>query len=155
MITGYNHFGIRPIIALEDRPERVAELRHLVTELALGGRVLLLRSVGDFKDYLAGTGQFADRINYPFPRAVLIPGVFAGEPTSDLCRWIRAVKGGWDLPVFLLTSTPRTRSANAARALDVQVLDWQTQSTWTRTIRDAAWGELHLQAPTRAYEETL
>ena len=67
-------------------------------------------------DYMAGTGEFADRSRYPLPNMIFLDLKMPGRDGFDVLTWIRRDLK-LDVPVAVLTSSPEEIDRKRAREL--------------------------------------
>lgn len=106
-----------PILVVEDDENDVV----LIGRAFRRGRLANpLRFVGDgeaARNYLAGTGEFADRDAHPLPVLVLLDLKLPRLSGLELLEWLRADGSLSGVPVVVLTSSRENRDLERAYAL--------------------------------------
>jgi CheY-like chemotaxis protein len=108
-----------PILLVEDSAADVALVRRAFRR---GGGVAQLHVVRDGDaavEYLAGTGDYADRARHPMPRLVLLDLKLPRRSGLEVLAWLRGQPGLGRLPVVILTSS--REHVDVDRAYDLGV----------------------------------
>ena len=107
-----------PVILLaEDDPNDVFFMQRA---LAKAGVNILLQVVKDGQealDYLAGAGNYNDRVEFPLPSLILLDLKMPFVNGFDVLAWIRSQPALKDLPVVILTSSAEERDRQRATEL--------------------------------------
>jgi CheY-like chemotaxis protein len=83
-------------------------------EAGIGSTFHVARDGQAAKDYLAGTGEFADRARYPLPKLMLLDLKLPYLSGLDLLRWLRAQPHLAGIIVIVLTSSQAPVDLNRA-----------------------------------------
>lgn len=93
------------ILQVEDRDEDVFLLRRAFARAEVAVTVNVARDGREAIDYLAGTGRFGDREQYPFPTLVLLDLKLPARTGLEVLGWIRAQPSTRTLIVIILSSS--------------------------------------------------
>ena len=105
---------LRTILLVEDeatdatlitRAFEKAKVRNPVVHLSDGDSVLR---------YLAGKGEYADRLKYPLPAVILLDLKLPGATGMQILQWMRAQGEIRRIPVMVLTSDENPKTIDAA-----------------------------------------
>jgi CheY-like chemotaxis protein len=105
------------VLYAEDDENDAFLIRHAWRK---AGIAALLHIVGDGQravDYLAGTGEYADRARFPLPTAVLLDLNMPRRSGLEVLRWIRAQPQFAALPISILSSSNQPKDLENATAL--------------------------------------
>ena len=108
----------RPLVLYAENDENDALLMHACWKRA--GLEPTLRVVEDgheAKEYLAGSGRYADRENHPFPTLVLLDLSMPGCTGLEVLSWVRAQPRCASLPVLILSLSNQERDRSDAMRL--------------------------------------
>jgi len=99
------HLKPLTILHVED-DENDAILLHKACERAkLPVLLCRVENAERAKQYLAGDGEFADRVRYPLPQVVVLDLKLPCMSGFDFLHWLRAQPGFVRLPVLVFTSS--------------------------------------------------
>jgi two-component system response regulator len=107
---------MRTILQVEDDTNDVFFLKRAMKKGGLLNPVHVASDGQQAIDYLKGTGQFADRAQFPMPSLVLLDLKLPYVMGLDVLKWIRQ-KSGLPLVVVLLTASPGDKDITAAYRL--------------------------------------
>jgi CheY-like chemotaxis protein len=103
-----------PILLVEDNPDDVLLLRRALTAAAVPAPVAVVRDGREARDYLAGDGIFANRVQHPLPVLMLLDLQLPHFSGFAVLEWLRAQPGLKRLPVIVLTSSREDRDVRTA-----------------------------------------
>src|SRR5437867_1352895 len=107
----------RPILLVEDDENDIFFFRLAIQRRALNCPLQVTRDGKEAMAYLAGEGIFADRIQFPLPRLVVLDLNLPHTPGLEVLEWIRQQQALNDVPVIVLTSSAAEPDLSAAAAL--------------------------------------
>jgi CheY-like chemotaxis protein len=93
------------VLQVEDEESDVILFRHACTQMGFTHAIQLARDGQEALDYLAGTGVFANRAEYPLPALVLLDLKLPQVDGFDVLRWIRAQPEFTSLKVVVFSSS--------------------------------------------------
>jgi CheY-like chemotaxis protein len=93
------------ILLVEDNRMDIELTLDAFREAKLVNHIAVVNNGKDALDYLAGSGQFADRQTYPMPNIVLLDLKLPGIDGFDVLRSIKSTPILKRLPVIILTSS--------------------------------------------------
>lgn len=108
------------VLYVEDEPDDVFFLRSAFRAVQVAAE---LRDVGDGRSamaYLAGEGDYADRVRHPVPALVLLDLNLPILSGFEVLRWIRAQPPLRELPVAVFSSSGRPEDRRLATELGAQ-----------------------------------
>ena len=97
--------NLGPILYAEDTEEDIFLLQHAFERTEISHRLIVVQDGQTAIDYLSGTGEFADRANYPLPCLALLDVKMPQKTGFQVLSWIRAQPGLRWLPVIIFTSS--------------------------------------------------
>jgi len=77
-------------------------------------------------EYLAGTGQYANRTEYPLPCLILLDLKLPRVSGLEVLKWIRSQPSVCTLPVLMLTSSNQDGDVHRAYILGAKKFDLAT-----------------------------
>ncbi|HSI84309.1 MAG: response regulator [Candidatus Methylacidiphilales bacterium] len=98
----------RPLLVAEDNDDDYFLLQRAIKKANLHNPVRRAKNGQEAVDYLAGTGMYEDRIEYPFPQLLLLDLKMPLMHGFDVLSWIRKQKELRSLPVVIFSSSPHT-----------------------------------------------
>ncbi len=114
---GDSHVSARTVLYVEDE-ENDAFLMQLAFEKAGLHAVLRVVENGqDAIDYLAGTGNYAERSRFPVPKLVLLDLNLPVLSGFEVLSWMRRQAGYETTPVVVFSSSSREEDKTRAREL--------------------------------------
>lgn len=105
------------ILHVEDDPNDAFLVQHAFQRARLSIQVRLVSDGQQALDYLAGTGQYADRVTYPIPQLVLLDLKMPKLSGFDVLSWVRGQEQFGRLPVLILSSSDHLDDRLHAQAL--------------------------------------
>jgi CheY-like chemotaxis protein len=108
------------ILVVEDDPNDVTLLRRAFLKAHVRLPVHVARDGQEAIEYLAATGKFQDRGQYPIPCLVILDLKMPRKNGLEVLEWIRRREEFKDLPVFMVTSSGETKDRQAAQAHGVE-----------------------------------
>lgn len=93
------------ILHVEDRPEDVFLLEYAFKRAEIQNPVQVVVDGQQAIDYLAGSGQFADRAHFPLPCLVLLDLKLPYKMGTEVLEWIRKQPSLRSLIVIILSSS--------------------------------------------------
>lgn len=107
------------ILQVEDRDEDVFLLRRAFARAEVAVTIQVAKDGREAIDYLAGTGRFADRQQFPFPDLVLLDLKLPFRTGLEVLGWIRAQPATRTLIVIILSSS--IDASDVQRAYEIGV----------------------------------
>jgi CheY-like chemotaxis protein len=112
---------LSPILLAEDNPDDVVLIRRALQETQTRHPLVVVENGEDAINYLGGSGQFTDRIAFPFPALLLLDLKMPGKDGLDVLRWLSHHPDiPRKLPVVVLSSTELPEETQAAYAMNIQ-----------------------------------
>jgi CheY-like chemotaxis protein len=108
-----------PILLAEDDENDIFLMGRAFDRAGIPNRLLVVRNGQEAIDYLAGTGQYADREKFPVPGLILLDLKMPWMDGFDVLTWLRAQKRFNELPVVVLTSSKLQADVDRSRQLGV------------------------------------
>ena len=105
------------VLIAEDIENDVELLRRSFDHAGIAIALQVVRDGEECIAYLAGTGKYANREEYPLPDLLLLDLKMPRVTGFDVLKWIRAEKSLASLRVVVLTSSGRIRDINMAYEL--------------------------------------
>jgi CheY-like chemotaxis protein len=93
------------VLYAEDDESDAFLFQHAFAQAGITQRLIIVRDGQMAIEYLAGTGAYADRAQYPLPSLVLLDLNMPGVSGLDVLRWIRANPALSTLTAVILTSS--------------------------------------------------
>ena len=107
------------ILLAEDDENDIFLMGRAFDRAGIPNRLIVVRNGQEAIDYLAGTGEYAQRDKYPIPGLVLLDLKMPWMDGFDVLRWLRG-HGQFDtLPVVILTSSKLQSDIDKSRQLGV------------------------------------
>jgi CheY-like chemotaxis protein len=106
-----------PILLVEDNEGDIFIFKRLAKKAELENLICIARDGEQAVEYLAGTGKYADRAEYPVPGLVVLDLKIPRKDGCEVLRWIRAQPATHELNVVVLTSSAEPRDLTCAREL--------------------------------------
>jgi CheY-like chemotaxis protein len=110
----------RNILLVEDDRNDAFFLKYAFETAGISNPVHVVEDGQHAMDYLAGVGQYADRLRFPFPCLVLLDLKLPVRTGLDVMRWIRQQPGLQNLLVVALTSSSDIADIDEAYRLGVR-----------------------------------
>lgn len=108
------------ILLVEDNEDDVFFMRRAVSRSGVECSLQLVRDGQAAMDYLQGSGQYADRSQYPLPILVFLDLKLPYLHGFEVLEWIRRESTLKDLCVLILTSSPEERDRQRAVELEAK-----------------------------------
>lgn len=125
---------LHPILHVEDREEDVFLLRYAFKRAEIANPVHVVTDGRQAINYLAGSGEFADRERFPLPGLVLLDLKLPQIMGLDVLEWIREESPVKWLIVLILTSSIHEKDVQ--RAYDLGVNGFLVKPADTATLTD-------------------
>jgi CheY-like chemotaxis protein len=109
----------RCILQVEDEETDVLLLQHAFRKAEIANRVHVATDAGGAVAYLSGTGQFADRKEYPVPCLVLLDLKLPDRNGLEVLQWLRSQPVLKAMVVIALTSSDHLVDIQRAYELGV------------------------------------
>ena len=107
--------GAQPFVLIaEDVENDVQLLQRSFDQAGISAAMHVVSDGEECIAYLAGTGEFANRNEYPLPDLLLLDLKMPKASGFDVLKWIRAQESLSSLRVVVLTSSERIRDINLA-----------------------------------------
>lgn len=123
------------ILHVEDEENDVILFRHAMTKAGQGVLIQVATDGQKAIDYLNGTGDFANRDAFPFPRLVLLDLKLPHVSGVEVVKWIRQ-EAQLSLPVVILTSSES--DGDIAAAYEAGVNAYVVKPSDTRQLTEIA-----------------
>jgi CheY-like chemotaxis protein len=103
-----------PILIAEDEDDEAFLLQRALKKAAITNPIRRVKNGEQVIEYLAGTGAFADRIQYPLPLVVLLDLNMPKKSGFEVLEWIRAQPALRTLAVDVLSGSSREEDIERA-----------------------------------------
>src|SRR5215475_7922783 len=108
----------QPIILLaEDSEDDVILIERAFRKAKITAPLMAVHDGEEAISYLSGSGQYADRAQFPFPDLFLLDLKLPRRDGFEVLRWIQTRPELKNLPVIVLTQSDRIKDANQAYKL--------------------------------------
>jgi len=104
-------------LLVDDNEDDVLLVRRAFVKAKLLNPLHVVRSGDEAIAYLAGTGKFSSREEYPLPALILLDLKMPGLDGFEVLRWIRQEPALRSLRVVVLTASDDMRDVNVAYKL--------------------------------------
>jgi DNA-binding response OmpR family regulator len=105
------------ILLVEDSVDDVFFLKHAFKEAGIDNPLLVAYDGKEAKDYLGGSGKYADRTVFPLPGLMLLDLKLPRVMGLEVLKWVRQQSDFKTLIVIVLTSSSQVADINAAYQL--------------------------------------
>lgn len=105
------------ILLVEDREDDVLLLRRSFRKAGINNPLQVANNGEEALNYLAGTGKYANRLEFPLPELVLLDLKMPRIDGFEVLRWIRSRRELSGMRVVVLSSSESIRDVNLAYAL--------------------------------------
>jgi len=106
-----------PILYAEDEVHDVLFLQTVFAQEHVSNPLKIVIDGQQAIDYLAGSGPFSDRLNYPLPGLVLLDLKLPKHSGLEVLKWIRERPQFLGLIILIFTSSTQPRDIETAYAL--------------------------------------
>jgi CheY-like chemotaxis protein len=122
------------ILVVEDREEDVFLLEYAFKEVEIKNPVRVAADGQEAIDYLAGTGKFADRKQFPMPGLVLLDLQLPHKMGLEVLEWVRQQPELKSLIVIILSSS--IHEGDIQRAYELGANAFLVKPSSTETLAD-------------------
>ena len=105
---------LRTILLIEDEPTDAQLILRGFERAKVLNPIVHLTNGDDALRYLAGKGEFTDRIKYPIPALILLDLKLPGLTGIQLLQWLHVQGELKRVPLVVLTGDDRQETINAA-----------------------------------------
>jgi CheY-like chemotaxis protein len=106
--------AIPAALLVDDSEDDVFFMLRAMKEADFQGTIHVARDGKEAKDYLEGTGPYADRQRYPLPRLMLLDLKLPYLSGLELLQWLRTQPELGEIIVIVLTSSQTAVDLNRA-----------------------------------------
>ena len=96
---------LRSVLLAEDEPNDIFLLQHAFEQAEVLNPLHTVNDGQEAIDYLSGSGNFADRAQFPIPSLVILDVKMPRKSGIEVLAWLRQQKGLGCLPVLILSSS--------------------------------------------------
>ncbi len=108
-----------PILLAEDDENDIFLMRRAFERAGIPNPLLAVHNGQEAIDYLAGTGTYANRTQYPLPGLLLLDLKMPWMDGFDVLTWLRTQAHFNTLPVVVLTSSKLQSDIDKSREMGV------------------------------------
>ena len=105
---------LRTILLVEDEPTDAALITRAFEKAKVKNPVIHLVDGDQVLRYLAGKGEYADRVKYPLPAVILLDLKLPGATGMQILQWMRVQGEIKRIPVVVLTSDESPKTIDSA-----------------------------------------
>ena len=105
------------MLLVEDDPNDILLIQRAFGKASLVNPLKIVRDGQEALNYLAGTGEFADRGKHPIPSLILLDLKLPRKSGLEVLQWLREQPGLSHIPVIVLTSSKESSDINRAYEL--------------------------------------
>jgi CheY-like chemotaxis protein len=110
-------FEEQTVLLVEDNEGDIFLFRRCAGSARIRNPLQVVRTGEQAVGYLAGTGKYEDRVQYPLPFLVLLDLKLPLKDGLDVLQWMRTRPGLSSMHVFVLTSSAHTQDVERAYEL--------------------------------------
>ena len=118
-----------PILYVEDRPEDVFLVQYSFKQVDINNPLQITADGQEAIDYLAGTGKYADRKQFPLPCLVLLDLKLPRKMGLEVLEWIRREPSLKSIIVIIFSSSIHEGDVRRAYALGANAFLLKPAST--------------------------
>jgi CheY-like chemotaxis protein len=107
----------RLILLVEDRDNDVLMLRRSFQKAGISNPIQVVRDGEEAISYLAGTGKFSDRVEFPLPELILLDLKMPRVDGFEVLQWIRSQRNFSGIRMVVLSSSDSIQDVNLAYKL--------------------------------------
>ena len=105
------------MLLVEDDPNDILLIQRAFAKACLVNPLKVVRDGEEALNYLAGSGEFADRGRFPLPSLILLDLKLPRKSGLEILQWLRQQPALKHIPVIVLTSSKE--SSDVSRAYDL------------------------------------
>jgi CheY-like chemotaxis protein len=105
------------ILLVEDRDNDVLMLRRSFQKAGISNPIQVVRDGEEAISYLAGTGKFSDRVEFPLPELILLDLKMPRVDGFEVLQWIRSQRNFSGIRMVVLSSSDSIQDVNLAYKL--------------------------------------
>lgn len=105
---------LRTILLVEDEPTDAALITRAFEKARVKNPVIHLANGDEALRYLAGKGEYVDRVKHPLPAVILLDLKLPGATGMQILQWMRVQGEIRRIPVVVLTSDENPKTIDAA-----------------------------------------
>lgn len=105
------------ILLVEDRQDDIILIQKAFHKSFLRNPMKVVRDGAEAIEYLAGSGQYSNRQEFPLPSLILLDLKMPRIDGFEVLEWLRAQPGISNIPVLVLTSSRRPVDVSRAYKL--------------------------------------
>ena len=105
------------ILLVEDRGDDILLIQRAFHRAGLTYALQVVRDGDEAIEYLSGSGNFSNRLEYPLPWLVLLDLKMPRLDGFEVLKWLRSQAGFRSLIVVVLTSSDQMKDVNEAYRL--------------------------------------
>ena len=105
------------MLLVEDDPNDILLIQRAFAKACLVNPLKVVRDGEEALNYLAGSGEFADRGRFPLPSLILLDLKLPRKSGLEILQWLRQQPVLKHIPVIVLTSSKE--SSDVSRAYDL------------------------------------
>jgi CheY-like chemotaxis protein len=102
------------ILVVEDNPTDVMLIRRAFAKAKIGNPLQVVGHGDAAVDYLAGSGAYVDRAQFPLPALILLDLKLPRRSGLEVLQWLRDQDLLRRIPAVVLTSSSQSRDVNRA-----------------------------------------
>lgn len=106
--------ALRTILLVEDEPTDAALITRAFEKARVKNPVIHLANGDEALRYLAGKGEYVDRVKHPLPAVILLDLKLPGATGMQILQWMRVQGEIRRIPVVVLTSDENPKTIDAA-----------------------------------------
>ena len=107
------------VLLVDDDEVDVLMFRRALSKANLDYPLVVMRDGQQAIDYLAGTGEFADRLKHPLPSYVLLDLKLPKVSGLEVLAWMRRTEGVKSIPVTVLSGSAEDADIDRTRSLGI------------------------------------
>lgn len=105
------------ILLVEDNPDDVFFMERALKAAAITNRLQVAKTGEEAVSYMAGEGQYSDRVEFPCPCLVFLDLKLPGKTGLEVLGWLREQKVFSNVIVIALTTSREPRDISEAYRL--------------------------------------